>query len=127
MRLLIGGITLLLLTGCVSTHMKKYVERDIRDVVLDSGPPIHAFDMPDGQRAFQFYWGGGTVAMPQVTTSTGQATVVGNSAWFSGTAITSGGGVVTSQGCLITYLTTWDAGRQGWIVKGYRYPDRVFC
>src|SRR5690554_4707351 len=52
------------LLGCVSTHMKQYLGKDIREVVLDSGPPVNAIDMEGGVRAFQFMWGGGTYRVP---------------------------------------------------------------
>jgi hypothetical protein len=113
--------------GCASTHMKQYLGKDIREVVLDSGPPINAFDMSDGTRAFQFRWGGGTYVIPQTTTTTGSVTAVGNSAWFQSQSIATGGGVVTSEGCVITYLARWDQQRQSWIVSNYRYPKGLVC
>ena len=127
MRLAALVLLVVSVAGCASTHMKQYMGQDIREVVIDSGPPINAFDMGDGQRAFQFLWGGGTVALPQVTTTSGQVNAVGNTAWFSGTAITSGGGTYHSDGCVLTYLTRWDVARKGWIVTSYRYPQRLVC
>ena len=115
------------LIACASTHMKQYVGKDIREVLLDSGPPNYAFDMPDGTRAFQFRWGGGTYVVPQSTTTTGTVTAVGDSAWYQSHSITTGGGVVTSEGCILTYITEWDEKRHGWIVIDYRYPKRLFC
>ena len=113
--------------GCASTHMKQYMGLDIREVVIDAGPPINAFDMGDGRRAFQFRWGGGTYAVPQTTTLTGSATSIGNSAWYSGTAITTGGGIIRSEGCIITYLASWDKNRKAWIVTEYRIPKQLVC
>jgi len=127
MRLVPWVVLTILLTGCASTHMKQYMGQDIREVIIESGPPMNAFDMGDGQRAFQFLWGGGTVALPQITTGSGQVTAIGNAAWYSGTAITSGGGVYHSDGCVLTYLTRWDESRHGWVVVAYRYPQRMFC
>ena len=107
--------------------MKQYMGKDIREVVLDSGPPMNAMDMGDGTRAFQFRWGGGPVVIPQTTTTTGSVTSVGNASWFNARSITSPGGVVTTEGCIITYLSKWDASRDTWIVSGYRYPKGLFC
>lgn len=118
---------LLFLTGCASTHMKQYMGRDIREVVIDSGPPIHAFDMGDSRRAFQFHWGGGTIVVPQTTTTTGSVTAIGNTAWFSSQAITSPGGVVQVPPCIITYLTRWNEASQAWTVVDYRYPKQLVC
>ena len=107
--------------------MKQYVGKDIREVVLDSGPPVSAMDMGEGSRAFQFRWGGGTYVLPQTTTGTGTARTVGNTTWFEGRAITTPGGVVHSEGCVITYMTTWDAQRNAWVVTGYRVPKQLVC
>lgn len=115
------------LASCASTHMKQYVGRDIRDVMLDSGPPFNAFDMPDGTRAFQFRWGGGTFVLPQTTSTTGTVTAVGNSAWFQGQSISSGGGAITSEGCIITYFGKWNEVNKGWTVVSYRYPKQLVC
>jgi hypothetical protein len=115
------------LSACASTHMKQYMGQDIQEVMIYSGPPINAFDMSDGRRAFQFRWGGGTFTTPQTTTTTGNASLIGNSAWFQANSITSGGNTVTSKGCIITYLTHWDTDRNTWIVSEYRIPKQLLC
>jgi hypothetical protein len=120
-------ISLACLASCASTHMKKYLGKDIREVVIDAGPPIDAFDMNDGTRAFQFRWGGGTFVVPQTTTTSGAVTAVGNSAWYQGQSITSGGGVVTSEGCVITYFATWKEEQNAWVVTNYRVPKQLVC
>jgi hypothetical protein len=117
----------LVVVGGASTHMQQSLGKDIREVVLDSGPPSNACDMPDSTRAFQFRWGGGTSVVPQTTTTTGSVMAVGNSAWFQSPSITAGGGVVTSEGCVITSITTWDPQRQAWIVSSYRIPKPLVC
>lgn len=129
MRLFIVAVVVLVasVAGCASTHMKQYIGKDIREVVIDSGPPINAFDMGDGRRVFQFRWGGGTYTVPQTTTVTGSATAIGNSAWYSGTAITTGGGVVSSEGCILTYFASWDESKKAWIVVEYRVPKGLVC
>ena len=113
----------LLLAACVSTHMEQYVGRDIRDVMVDSGEPVNVFDMGDGRRAFQFYWGGGTIAVPQKTTTTGS--VVGNTVYLDST--TYPGGVVHNPGCLITYFARHDEANNAWIVSEISYPERLVC
>lgn len=107
--------------------MKQYVGKDIRYVVVDSGPPIYAFDMGDGRRAFQWTWGGGTYQIPQVESSTATATPIGDSVWLTATKISSGGGTVTSSGCIITYFAEWNEARRGWFVVDYSYPKRLVC
>lgn len=113
--------------GCVSTEMKSYVGKDIREVILVNGPPFNAIDMGGGVRAFQFKWGGGTYTIPQTTRTTGEINSYGNNTWLNSTSITTGGGTFHSEGCVISYLTEWSAQTQGWIVTGYRYPKQLFC
>ena len=120
-------VILLLTSGCVSNHMKQYIGKDIREVILDSGPPVSAMDMGDGLRAFQFRWGGGTYSIPSTTKTSGTITAFGNSAWLSSTSITTGGGVIHSEGCLITYMTKWDSARTTWVVTDIRYPKQLVC
>ena len=116
-----------LLTGCASTHMQQYVGKDIREVIIDSGPPVNALDLEGGRRAFQFRWGGGSFVVPSQTTTTGQVNVTGNTAWLQSRSITTGGGVVTSEGCIIAYITTFSETRQSWIVESYRIPKQLVC
>jgi len=117
----------ILMAGCASTHMKQYMGKDIREVIIDNGPPFNAFDMGDGRRAFQFYWGGGTYTVPQTTTITGSTNTIGNSSWYSGTAITTGGGTVTSKGCILTYFAKWDEAKKAWVITEYRVPNQLVC
>jgi hypothetical protein len=119
--------SILLLTSCASTHMKQYVGKDIREVVLDSGPPFNVMDMGEGVRAFQFMWGGGSFIVPAQTTTSGSLTSSGNAAWYSSTSLSTGGGVVNSEGCIISYLTKWDEQRKSWVVYEYRIPKSLVC
>lgn len=113
--------------ACGSTHMKKFIGRDVRYVAVDDGQPVAVFDLPDGVRAFQYRWGGGTYVAPKTTTTNGQVQLVGTAAYYTEQKIESGGQVVTSDGCLITYLARWDAEKQGWIVRDISYPHRLVC
>lgn len=127
MKALIMSMCCLWLAGCVSTHMAKYVGSDIREVIIDSGNPVNVFDLADGKRAFQFYWGGGTMEVPRETTTTGHVSVIGSTAWTSQTSVTTGGYVVERKGCLTTYIAGWDATKNGWIILETRYPKRLVC
>lgn len=120
-------LSIVAISGCASTHMKQYIGKDVREIIIDNGPPINAFDMGDGRRAFQFRWGGGTYVMPQTTTITGSSTTTGNSAWYSGSAITSGGGIVTSEGCVLTYFAHRNEQKSAWIVTEYKVPKQLVC
>jgi hypothetical protein len=113
----------IVISGCVSTQMKSYVAKDIREVVLASGQPVGVVDMGDGTRAFQFMIGGGGPS--QGISSQNSAQV--NSDWYGKSTVTSTGGAVLSSGCLVSYITRWDESRQAWIVTDYRYPKKLVC
>ncbi len=115
------------LAGCVSTHMKQYMGKDVRYVVVDNGPPMYAFDMGDGRRAFQWPWGGGTYHVPEVESATTSGTAIGPNVWLTRTKIKTGGHTVTSEGCIITYFARWDERREAWFVVDYSYPKRLVC
>lgn len=118
---------LVLLAGCVSTEMKGYMGKDVREVILVNGPPINELDMGDGIRAFQFKWGGGTMVVPQTSRTTGKVNTYGSTAVVNATTTTTGGHVIRNEGCTISYLAKWSDERQGWIVVDYRYPKQLFC
>jgi hypothetical protein len=110
------------LAACVSQEMAGYVGKDITEVFMTQGRPVNEFNLPDGTRAFQFYWGGGAIPIPSTTTTT--VTVAGNQAFANTQGF--GGGVAYSQGCLITYIGTPND-KKSWTVTGYGYPDRLVC
>lgn len=120
-------IAALLLGGCVvSSHMKQFIGEDIREIMIVDGPPRHTFDLDDGRRAFQWYWGGGAVPLPSDSWSTTTAQVSSGGFVTADTVSTSfGGGAYVSQGCLITYIAKQQQGN--WIVEDIRYPDRILC
>ncbi len=117
----------LVLSGCDSTMMKKSIGGDIRLVILDHGDPVRIMDMGDGRRAYQFRYGGGTYVLPEKTKVTGSITGVGNSAVYSGKKTKSGGQVVSSPGCLLTYFAKKDEAKNAWIVVGIRVPKQLVC
>jgi hypothetical protein len=124
----VTALTLLsLLSGCVSTHMKVFVGKDIREVMMIEGPPINAFDLGEGRRAFQYRFGGGKFALPQTSNTTGTATVIGNSVWLDQRTITQPATVVESEGCLISYIAEYSATKSNWTVVDIRYPKRLVC
>jgi hypothetical protein len=116
-----------MLSGCVSTHMKAFIGKDIREVMLTEGPPINAFDLSEGRRAFQYRFGGGTFVTPQVSNTATSATVVGNSVWLDQRTITQPAAIVESQGCVISYIAEFDQKKSSWTVVDIRYPKRLVC
>ncbi|TWX63190.1 hypothetical protein [Colwellia sp. C1TZA3] len=120
-------IIVALLIGCASSHMKQYLNKDVREVAIDNGPPMNAFDMGDGRRVFQWRWGGGTYVIPETNNLSGNVTVSGNTAWYSATTIKTGGGTVSSMGCVLSYFAFWDKEKNAWVVKDYRVPKQLVC
>jgi hypothetical protein len=127
MKALVTVGVLLTLSGCVSTHMKKYIGKDARYIQIEDGPPTNVFDLPDGRRAFQYLWGGGTYKMPRTAITTGQVQLIGDAAYYSEQKIESGGQIIESEGCRITYLARWEPTQKGWIVTEISYPNRLVC
>lgn len=125
----LGVVALLgiLASGCVSTHMKQFIGRDVRYIAVQDGAPENVLDMPDGRRAFQYRLGGGQIAVPATTTTNGQVQLVGDSVFYNEQKLTTGGGTVSSDGCLVTYFAEWDAQRKGWIVRDIWHPKRLVC
>lgn len=98
-KTLVAIFLVAILSGCVSSVMAKYVGKDIREVFIEHGKPIHTFDLEDGRRVFQFRWGESS----------------------------AGSSVGRKGGCLISYITVPNEKNDSWIVDEYRYPDRLIC
>ena len=122
----ITAITLAL-SGCVSTHMKSFIGKDIREVMMTEGPPLNAFDLGEGRRAFQYRFGGGAFVTPQISNTTGTSTTVGNSVWLDQRTITQPAAIAGSEGCLISYIAEFSAAKSTWTVVDIRYPKRLIC
>lgn len=106
---------LVVLAGCASQIMQGYVGKDITEVVLDRGPPAAAFDLPNGQRAFQWRVDSVTM-MPTTTTVNGY----GSGSWYTATAVQSGGGIVGST-CIYTLFGQRNA-QKSYTITGFRQP-----
>ncbi|MCB2128806.1 MAG: hypothetical protein KDE03_06935 [Rhodobacteraceae bacterium] len=108
-----------ILSGCASQIMSGYVGRDVTDVVVKYGPPVNAFDLPDGRRAFQWRIDS-SYAVPGVTNYSGYT----YGGYTTGTATTSGG-FFGSQTCFYTlYAKSTDQKR--WTITGFE-PPRLDC
>jgi hypothetical protein len=95
--------------------------------MLTSGQPIGAMGMGSGVRAFQFKLGGGSFTIAQTTNTTGQVVSYGSTAWLNSRSITTGGGTLRNEACVMAYLTQWSPKSEGWVVTGYRYPNQLVC
>ena len=122
-RILIAASVALLVGGCLaSTHANQYIGKSISEMMIEEGPPVNVFSMPDGRRAFQWRWGGGTYFIPG--TSSSNVNVVGNTAYV--TTNTTPGSIISSAGCVLTYIARKNASGH-WIVEEAKWPQRLFC
>jgi len=108
------------LAGCASQIMKSYVGKDVREIMIDYGPPANAFDMGDGRRAFQ-WTKHNSIVTPTTASTTGSVSQYGNSAWVNSNTVITGGQTLNVD-CIYTMFATWDDARKGWIVAGYKTP-----
>ena len=113
-----------LMTGCASMIMQSYLGKDIRDVMLDYGPPSNAFDMGDERRAFQWVIDS-SYTMPSYATTTGTATTMGYQTWVTSNTAIYGGQTTTSR-CVYTLFATWDNVTNGWKIVDFRKPN-IMC
>ncbi|WP_295442332.1 hypothetical protein [Sphingorhabdus sp. EL138] len=116
-------VAALALTGCASTAMKRYVGSSISEAYLAYGQPANVFDLPDGRRAFQFYWGGSSGVLP----GSSQTTVapIGGGAYAVNTVGTPAM-VYESKGCLVSLIARKNAAGD-FVVEEYRIPQRLVC
>lgn len=122
-RLFVAVLAIVMLSGCLaSSEAKNQIGKSLTQLMIEKGRPVNTFDMPDGRRAVQYYWGGGTVVLP--TTSHSTVNVVGNTAYIR--THTNPGGTYHSKGCLMTYIARAN-GNSEWIVEEGHWPKRLFC
>jgi len=126
-RYFVALISAFLLAACASSFAKQYVGKEITEVMLENGRPANVFDMKNGARVFQWYWGGGVIVTPGSSTSTGQVRVIGNTAHLSQTTFSNPSQVYSSKGCLISFITKRSSVKSEWIVRDYRIPKRLVC
>lgn len=112
---------LLFLAGCASQIMQGYVGKDVREVMLDYGPPANAFDMGDGRRAFQWVQNS-SYTTPTYANTTATATPAGYTTWVNSNTQITGGQTINSQ-CIYTLFARWDDTADGWTVVGFRKPS----
>lgn len=112
----------LALAGCASTAMKRFVGGSVSEAYMAYGRPENVFDLPDGRRAFQFYWGGGTVAVPAQSNST----ITGNPQFgYHITTTSTPATFIDNKGCLVTLIARPRG--NDFVVEEYRIPKRLTC
>lgn len=114
-------IAFLMTTACASTAMKGYVGKSISEAYMTQGKPENIFDLPDGRRAFQFRWGGGSGVVPGYASSTVTPMGYGYQVTTTGVPAT----YVESAGCLVTLIARPRG--NDFIVEEYRIPKQLVC
>lgn len=113
-----------LVAGCASQIMSGYIGQSVQEAMLDYGPPINSFDMPDGSRAFQWVLTSSYV-QPTTISQSGNVQTSGNDlSWMSNTRIT--GGQQVTNACAYTMLARWIDASKAWVFYDFRKP-RFLC
>jgi len=134
----IAGIiaTILLLTGCATTHMQNYVGKDMRDVIADNGAPIKEIEVSETRRAFQYNWDYDAFSNHNTsyrleppgkkgeTAPRGYAVQYG---YLIANADMLVGHAALKPECAITYVAEWNDAQQKWVVVDYRGKNRLMC
>ncbi len=112
----------LALAACASTAMNKYVGGSVSEAYMSYGQPEAVFDLPDGRRAFQFYWGSAKGVAPANVQTNIQPTGLGG---YQVTTTGTPAMAYETKGCLVTLIAR--PVRKDFIVEEYRVPQRLVC
>jgi hypothetical protein len=127
-NIFLSSFLTLMLFGCASQIMQGYVGQPIQTVMLDYGPPVNAFDMPDGQRVFQWTQDVSQTTPVNVNT-TGNvntlATGYGATSWVNSNTVITGGQTYTDT-CIYSLFANWDKKQKVWIISGFKKP-KLMC
>lgn len=119
------SLAFLTLAGCASQTMQGYVGKPIQAVMLDQGPPVNAFDMPDKTRVFQWAENHSYTTPIHVNTY-GRTTPIGTgnvaNTWMTSNSTIIGGQTFTST-CIYSLFTKWNKEEKTWYVTGFKKPD----
>ncbi len=114
---------LIAVVGCASSTAEKFVGQSIEEAYFKLGPPENVFDLTDGRRAFQFYWGGGNFVAPGNATSNMTSNYDGSTTIKT---VLTPAQVYSSRGCLITLIAEGSENSE-WTIEEWRIPDRLVC
>ncbi len=124
-QFVVAAVAATVITGCVTDRFKTYSGSDIRDVMIDYGPPDSAFDLEGGWRAFQWIVHNSYTTPTHITTHRTLTNPKDYDSWISRRSTIVGGETV-SNSCLYTLFATWEEARKTWIVSNERQP-RTSC
>jgi hypothetical protein len=126
--LLIVFTATIMLAGCASEIMKTYIGKTVADIIYDYGPPTMAFDVGGSRRAFIWTMSTGFI-LPGTSTTQGNITGIGNSAFYSATTTTMPAQAVNYQ-CSYTgfaeKIPGIPDGPAAWRLVEFRKP-RLMC
>lgn len=116
------GLIAFALVGCASTAMKRFVGGSISEAYMAYGKPENVFDLPDGRRAFQFYWGGGSGVVP----GRSNTHISGDGRFgYNVTTVGTPAMIYENKGCLVTLIAR--PADNDFLVEEYRIPKRAIC
>lgn len=121
MNRLISILLVTILSGCASQIMNSYVGKDVREVMLDYGPPNNAFDLAEGQRAFQWVKNN-SYTMPATANTSGSINTYGSSTWVNSNTTITGGQTINSK-CVYTLIAEWNKEVELWRIISFRKPS----
>jgi len=85
------------------------------------GAPVGQFDLPNGERAFQYRWGGGSMVLPGNSQTT--AYTIGNMTHLQTTGMPAQ--VINSPGCLVTFVGAPSG--SSYVIRAVQHPNDLMC
>jgi hypothetical protein len=112
------------LGGCfLVKSTKSYLGHDVAEIVRDYGIPLNAFDLPNGQREFQWAIGWGYQSATYADTLE-RVTSRGDRAWTASNVPIAGGRPITGD-CVFTLVGIWSESVHSWKVTAVRGPTMI--
>lgn len=109
----------LVVGGCASQIMQGYVGKNVKEAMLDYGPPTNIIEMGPNERAYQWSMTDSVIS-PGATFNNGQVVALGQTASYSGTSYATP--TIIDENVCHYSLMAKQVGDE-WIVTGYRKPQ----
>ena len=107
--------------------MKRFVGKDTRYIDIDDDAPVNAFDLPDGRRAFQYPWDGGTCVVPHNNENSGPGAACREHGLLH-EAEAPAGGLRAREPRVRDHLHRGvERRKNGWFVVAISNPTRAVC
>lgn len=121
MKVLIIMLLTLGLISCASTQMKGYVGKSIQEANLELGSPEKIKKLPNGKRAYQYRWGGGTM----VVNGKAKSIITNGNIFTTVDTVYTPARIIRSKGCLVTLIASKK--NSFWIVEDWKIPQKLVC